>query len=385
MISDLNENSRYLLDIIASVLNGCPAPSPEGHDMEKLYIASGKHRLTSLVYQGIYKQGLDEETLAPFVKIQRLEMRQSVLKDIEFARVSAELEAHGIEFCALKGRWTQGLYPDPSMRVMGDTDILIHTADSEAVRGIMEGMGYKCLRYEADEDDVYRRGELLYEYHRGLDSEGLGNPAFYDDPWRLTEPVSGMQRKLRDEDAYLYTAAHSMKHFMNLGTGLRTLTDIYLYMTRRELDRDYVEKTAREMGIEKFLACMERIAMAAFGGAELDEADTAVLRFMLESGIAGTDEKYEMAKLIRANGKQGVSKSKYFMRLLFPTAEEMKKRDPILKKAPVLLPFYYVRRWFQLVFSRRERLTEGLEKFGAVDKSEAGKLRDIYETAGIKR
>ena len=385
MISELNENSRYLLEIIASVLNGSPAPSPEGHDLEKLFVAAGKHRLTSIVYHGIYRQGLSEEELEPFVKVQRLEMRQSVLKDVEFARVSAALEGLGIEYCPLKGRQTSELYPDPTMRIMGDTDILFHDEDSEAVRAMMEGMGYVTLRFREEDDDVYRRGELLYEYHRELDKDGLGNPDFYNDPWRLTEPVSGNCRRLRDEDAYLYTVAHSMKHFMNLGTGLRSLIDVYQYLNTKRLDRDYIERTAREMGIEKFLGCMERLAMGAFGGAELDEADTAVLRFMLESGIAGTSDNYEAAKLLRASGKSEVSKGKYFLRLLFPTVKAMKKRDPVLKKAPVLLPFFYVRRWFQLIFSRRDRVADGLEMFGSVEKSDAEKLRDIYETAGIHR
>jgi hypothetical protein len=45
----------------------------------------------------------------------------------------------------------------------------------------------------------------------------------------------------------------------------------------------------------------------------------------------------------------------------------------------------YVRRWFQLLFSRRERLKAKLSTASEVDKEQLEKLCRIYEIAGVSK
>ena len=384
MIEGISQLSKYLIECVNASLDGRIAPPPpDGLDTEAFFAACEKHSLTPLVWASLYAAGLEPEASARFAAAQRRELMRSAMQDAAFGRIAAKLEERGVLYMPLKGFYTRFLYPEPSMRVMSDIDILIRPGDSSAAKEIMESLGFACIRYMTGDDDKYKKPGLLIEFHRGLDTDGLKDPSHYADPWKLSEPVSGMCRRMTPTEAYLYTAAHAKKHFMHHGAGLRTLIDIYLSMKKEPIDRELAHALAREMGMDRFLCTAERLALAAFEDAELTDGEEEVFRFMLESGVLGSDEHYEAAKLLRAGGEGRVNKAKYFLRLIFPPYEAMAKRDPVLKKAPYLLPFMHVRRWAQLVFSRRDRVERGLDRFEHTDVEDANRLKSIYRTAGI--
>lgn len=378
------ENSEYLLTVLRAVINGRTAPPPpEGVDLKEVYELADAHRLAPMAYHGLYLAGLDGEGLAPFRAAHRSEVKLSALLGSEFRRIADKLESAGIEYCPLKGYFTRELYPDPAMRTMSDIDIMIHAEDSERIREIMDGMGYGCLRYMLDDDDKYKRPGLLVEFHRALDSDGLGDPSYYRDPWRLTEPAGGHMRRLRVSDAYLYTAAHALKHFMSSGTGLRSLLDICLYMTKAPIDREYVDEAAKEMGMSRFLRSMEKAAAAAFCGAEADADTREILDFMIGSGVIGSRDTLITSNMMRSGAENGGTKLSYFMKLLFPPFRSMKLRYPVLRDAPALLPVMHIRRLLELAFLKPDRRRAAIERFGSIELSEAEKLKRIHEIAGV--
>ena len=385
MIPQISQNSKYLIDLIGAVLSGSRAPlPPQGIDMRELYAAANAHSLAPMVYHGLYELGIDEQSLAPFLEAHRKNMRRSVMQEAEARRIFTALEKEGVDYCALKGWFTRELYPDPSMRVMSDIDILVRPENQPDSKRIMEGLGYTCIRYGTADDDKYKRAGLLVEFHTGLDSDGLRNVSYYDDPWRLAEKLSEHRYALKAEECYLYTVAHALKHFMNTGAGIRTLIDIYLYLTKAKLYRGYIIDAAKSMGIEKFLFCMEKTAMATFGGQPFDEDTAELLKFMLECGVGGTNSNYEASRMLRSgHGKAKGSKGSYLLQRVFPPLKEMKQRDPVLKRHPGMLPLMYVRRWFQLIFTRRSHIESGFEKLGAIDMNEAERLRRIHKIVGI--
>ena len=56
------------------------------------------------------------------------------------------------------------------------------------------------------------------------------------------------------------------------------------------------------------------------------------------------------------NGKKGSAKSNYLFAKIFPPYKMMVKTFSWLKKAPILLPFAYVIRWFIVIFKRPENI-----------------------------
>ena len=385
MTSVRSETSGYLLEILRAVIDGRKAPPPpEGTDIGEVFSLAYEHRLAAMAYCGLYPDVIGEKQLEPFRRANRAALMHAVLAESEFGRITAALEREGVDYCPLKGWFTRELYPEPSMRTMSDIDILIPKEASAKAKAIMEGMGYGCVRYMLDDDDKYKRPGLLIEFHRELDSDGLGDPGFYRDPWRLTEKVTEHGRRLAPSDEYLYTVAHTLKHFMSSGTGLRSLLDIYLYMTKAPLDRDYIDNTAQKMGMSRFLSSMENAARAAFGG-ETPDPDTAqILDFIIESGVIGTRENLNTANMMHSGrGMSGGTKATYLKKLIFPSAKGMRLRYPVLRDKPWLLPAMHVRRWFELAFTKPERRKEALERYAALELSDAERLRRIHEIAGV--
>ena len=385
MTPQISPNSKYLIDVLKAVLEGHTAPMPpDGVDLGTVYSAAAVHALVPMMYHGLYPLGLGDEAISPFYAAHRRNMQLSVRQELEFNRISEALERNGIDYCPLKGFYTRELYPEPSMRVMGDIDILVHKKDHEASYRTMLELGYKCVRFDISDDDKYSLGDVHIEFHTGLDSDGLKNRSFYDDPWKFTIPVSGLRRRLRTSDEYLYSAAHALKHFMNFGAGLRFLIDTYLYLTRAELDRAYINAAAEKMGITRFLSVIERTAMAVFGDGEFDEETSIIFRFMLENGIGGNSTNYETSLMVKASaGKTHISWGRFYLRAAFPTVKSMKQREPVLKRMPWLLPFMYVKRWFSLAFNRRDHVNERLERINSISSSDYEKLKRIHEIAGI--
>lgn len=381
MTQSLTQNTKYLLAVVGAVADGTAAPAPfEGVEAASLYEEAETHRLSAMVYHGLFRLGLPAGFIEPFRKAHRISVMQSLMTDREFARVAAALEANGLDYCPLKGYWTRELYPDRTMRKMSDIDLLIHEEDTEAYHRALLELGYECTRYLANTEDVYVYKGMMIEVHRALDDHGLGRPEYYSDPWRLAENVSGHCFRLRKEDSYLFTLAHTMKHFMYSGIGLRSLADIYIHLKYADLNREYVEAEAEKMGIEKFLHSMEKAALAAFGHAEMDEASLEIIGFMAECGTKGSKDNLRAATYLRSRSKLG-----YFMSVVFPPFDEMRERYPVLIKWPVLLPAMYVYRIFLLVFVNRKYLRKGMDQVRHANIAEAERLRRIHRLAGIEK
>jgi|GEM_PF-2594723 len=394
----LNENCKYLISLIRSVLHGTEAPSaPDGIDYETLYAIAEAQGLCCMLYQALYKRGMDgipEETAKKLRKTHMLYVQHSIMQEMEFYKISAALDNAGVDYMPLKGWYTRELYPEAVLRYMGDVDMLIRTEDSKSAYDAITPLGYTCEEFMRYDDDKYRKGGLTFELHRLLDSEGLKDASLYKEPFKLADNTSGRCWRMHEADAYVYTVVHAMKHFMFSGTGLRTLIDIYLYNDKGNLEgeRGYISTCAEMLGVTKFMHSMEELAEKAFGsdlpfnGDELDEDSALLLLFMLKSGSGGKVSTLDLSLLDKSGkGGKGGSRATYIFRLIFPTLKSMQKRDPVLKKAPVLLPVMYVRRWIQLLFVDRSHIKESLDRYSAIDDAAVEELRHIHDIAGIEQ
>ena len=395
MSSNLNETCTYFISLLRALVHEAEIPAAsDGLDGCALYAVSEAQGLSCMVYHALYKLGLDrlgEQAEAMFRKAHKAYVTHSIMQELEFTRVSAALDSCGIDYIPLKGWYTRELYPEAVMRYMGDIDILVNDADRKKINSLLLPMGYTCSDFMVYDFDKYRKGRMELEMHSQLDKDGLKDSSLFDEPFELAKPVGGHCYRMTDDNAYIYTVAHGMKHFMNSGTGLRTLLDIYLYNKKCGIDKQYVLQFAEKLGIKKYLLTMETLAEKTFGqakpltGGELDSDSVTLLSFLLKSGAGGRQSTLDAALLDRSGkGGRGGSKLSYFWRMLFPAFATMKKRNPILKKAPILLPFMYIKRWFELIFKKRERLKAGLERYNAIEDKAVEDLRNIHRLAGLE-
>ena len=115
-----------------------------------------------------------------------------------------------------------------------------------------------------------------------------------------------------------------------------------------------LEEELEKLGLSDFLEKIIEIADKWFGKGDLESLSKEEL-YILTSGTFGN------SKNVIANRKEGKSKGEYVITRLFPTSAEMKNIYGILRKYPVLLPFFYVGRLICAPFTKGKRIKRETE------------------------
>ena len=140
------------------------------------------------------------------------------------------------------------------------------------------------------------------------------------------------------------------------GTGLRPLLDTYVCLKNESLDMAYVTKEAKKLGMAEFEAANRTLALHVFSGAELTEADSEMLDYILSSGVYGTLTHHVENKMRR----NGWGKLQYALgRFAVPVSREniryagFAARYPFFYQHKVLLPFLPFYRIFRAMKAGR--------------------------------
>ncbi len=128
-------------------------------DWPGLLAASEHHGLSPLIYHHLNESGISIPTHASLT-LKALAVRHRRAHDIRTEVITeflARFAQEGIECLLLKGAaLAHLLYPEPSMRPMGDVDILVHRDDALDAQQCLRELGYSA-------DD--RKQGYLYDHH----------------------------------------------------------------------------------------------------------------------------------------------------------------------------------------------------------------------------
>ena len=108
-----------------------------------------------------------------------------------------------------------------------------------------------------------------------------------------------------------------------------------------------IKHLLRKSGLTKFAKYLNELSEVWFNKKEHNEVTRIMEKFIIDGGIGGTEEQNLLLKKHRAGGRIGYVFSRIFVGL-----RELKNEYPILKKIPVLLPFFEVLRWLKLLFKK---------------------------------
>ena len=318
-------------------------------NLDLLYEAAEKHLVTAAVGMALENAGMKTHS---FEQAVAQAQRKNALLDADRAKVLAGLENAGIWYMPLKGSVLKDMYPRYGMRQMSDNDILIDPERRADVRAIMEGLGFKTEKYEAAEHDVYHKKPVSnFEMHvylvNGRSNAQLETYYLNVKDRLIKDEGNEYGYHFRDEDFYLYMIVHEYKHYIQGGTGLRSLMDTYVYLLQKQetLDWDYIRQEAEKMGIADFESGNRTLAMHLFAGEALSETEEKMLQFVFSSGTYGT-EKNDAINQVREKGRFG-----YFLARLTLPKKQMYWNYPILKKAPFLYPVMWVWRLISKPFT----------------------------------
>ena len=321
----------------------------EQMDLAEVYRLSQEQMLTAAVAYAL-------EKTAPlpraFDQAKKKAIRKLSLFDIERAAITQELEKAGIWYLPLKGILLKNDYPKSAMRQMNDNDILCDSSKMAEIRQIMENSGYTCGIFGLFNHDTYAKPPTLeFEMHHSLFCES-DVPAIYNYFLNIKDrllPAEGTSYGFRmtDEDFYLYVLSHSYKHYINAGTGLRSLLDVYVFLRAHpDLDRDYLCAELKKLRLEAFEEQTRVLGQKVFTGKALNGQEQKELTKAVMSGSDGTRENMEYNSMVRnlGNDDSNAAKRRLIKRRLFISGKELQDHYPFFAKHKALYPVLIVYR-----------------------------------------
>ena len=354
-------------------------------DLRILYMAAKKHSLISAAGTALESAGAltpaDTEIKRKWKEAKEKAVRKVLLLDNERREILKYMDQQGIWHMSLKGSVLKDFYPGYGLREMSDVDILFDCSFREQMAEYMKERGYEVVSYGKSNHDSYTKSPVYnFELHCALFGEAH-DPLwqnYYRDVKERLLPDAGdtCGFHFTDEDFYIYIIVHLYKHYMNAGTGLRCLLDIYVYIRAMEksIDWEYTNRELEKLKIADFertcryLAKQLAFPEKSFQDLHAEEAD--LLNLLSDSGTYGTERIYVKRKMQKMfphkTQYRTMDRFLYMWRRVFPGSEWVCRYYPALERHRWAIPFFYIYRILRVVLFRRNRV-----------KSEFRAVRDV--------
>ena len=377
----MDKTTEALLYLMGCALRNTPPEKIEDLDHEKLYQLSVSHSVVAMVAMALESGGMLTEENTPDGYIQKWKdaklkaIRKNILLDAEREVILQHFEDQGVWYLPLKGTILKDMYPKMGMRQMADNDILFDVAYQRSLRHFMESRGFQTVEFQQNIHDVYEKPPVYnFEFHTALINP-YRHPrwaAYYDNVKdRLVKDSENQYGyHFSDEDFYVFLLIHGYKHYTSKGTGVRFLSDIYVYLREKgsSLNWQYVEAELKTLGIWEFAQTTKDLAMKLFApeaGAILAEQENQILAYLVGAGTYGTVENWvtgELEKMRKPNGKvTRWTKLRYVWWRLFPDREFMKVYSHFCRKHEWAIPFFRIYRLIKAFANRRNVIRQEIE------------------------
>lgn len=361
-----------LLSCLCAYRLDSPAENTESfsaEDWQNLYQISNDHKLIPVVYDtlrncsGFCKE--DESLKALWKQMTIMQAVGQASRTQRLLTVTQALDDAGITYVLVKGALCRQLYRQPDLRPSGDEDLFIPKAQRQQCGEIFSNLGFSPIshREEASVDHWQDALSGLHiELHTALFDSGWAAEEILN-PWLCqaleeTEdaPVEHCTvRTLNPTAHFVFLLAHALKHFISGGFGARTLCDIIAFAEANDsrIEKETVYRLLDQihgriffdqlLAIGKDYLAFDYEAMNWILSAPADYTD--LLEDMLDAGIYGqtTMDRRHSGALALETVRSGQQKNSLGS-ALFPSAQRLTGRYPVLKKYPVLLPAVWVHR-----------------------------------------
>ena len=312
-------------------------------DVDAVLKLASRHSLAAATAMALESAGYKtKETGAKIIAA----VRKAAYFESEWETIKKRLDEAGIWYLPLKGAILKKLYPQFGMREMADHDILFDASRQEDLRNIMESLGYTTEEFNKLYHDVYKKKPVLnFEMHTSLFANYGGELTKVYNYYQSIENKllgEGCEKNLSNEDFYLHLVAHEYKHYLLSGTGLRSLLDIYVFLSSKTLNWTYINEEAQKLGFAEYERINRTLAFQLFGNEQMTSEGENMLTYIVSSGTYGTQIQLVENKLKRSNwGKARYMMSRFLVPIRKKNAgyEAYSRVYPTFYKHKVLLPF----------------------------------------------
>jgi hypothetical protein len=339
--------------VIRHLLQETTIPAvPEGVSLSELYDFSRLHGVEAMVFHGLERLDMDKADLVWQNWCNRADMllTQSIVQLAERDILFSALSDAGIPILPVKGCWLKEQYPDIDYRQMSDLDMLIHPEHLKQAEAVMTRMGYEKESNAAENHDAYKKPPYMgVELHHALLPEDDTRISYYEDVWQRAEPEEAFPGvfRLKPEDEYIYYILHLFKHVLIAGTGIRSFLDRVMYRKiYPDMDWDYLEAEFEKLQITEFADSVKILSDCWFDtGATPPEHMKTMAQSILGAGTYGSQTLRvhgEIQQFREKSRNPRMMKIAYGLYMIFPPMRLMKERYPVLRKAPFLLPVFWL-------------------------------------------
>lgn len=368
-----------------AILSEKPERIPE--DIQGLYIQAKRHNVEALVYSALMGAA-DAEKLKIFEKSVSIALAMDANQSYYLDIISKKLEENKIRFAVMKGFVIKPLYPSPELRHSADIDIFIDDENTDRVKDIMTELGFTVERFSHSiQDDAYSVGKFVHvEIHRTLISNKC--------PWdkacqKITDRLikaDGCEYscEMSCEDFYLYMIGHMAKHMKYSGMGIKMVVDVWLYLRKYadELDAPLLEKRLKEAGLYEFNKNMVKLVDYWFENKPADKKIKVLSEYIISSGNFGTYEQFVNTEIGDKNNIKAARVTE-FLKAIFLPYRFMCTKYPVLEKASILLPFFWIYRGVTAVLFRQDNVKSIKDRHKNVDEDYAKRVAEFKKSIGL--
>lgn len=334
-------------DLISVSLNVRTLDDNRDFEYDDIYELCQKHGITALVAYAIEPLLVNEEYLK-WKKSLKFSQMHTASFDAEREEILAFLKSNNIWYMPMKGLVLRKLYPQPFLREMCDNDILYDSNGYELLKKFMIERGYSIeFTNKISHVDEYHMPPFYnFEMHKNffMANQDLWVDYYSDmNKFLIQNSNDPFEYHMSDEDFYVYFVLHSYKHYIQAGTGLRTLVDCFIYNQKKgnKLNWNYINEQLFKLEILSFENELKTISEKLFLTKEkLTLEQEQIFLYILSSGAYGTI-KNKLKNNIK-NAKK--SKFKYMLRRIFPDMQWYKGNAQFCYKHKWAIPFYCIYR-----------------------------------------
>ena len=289
------------------------------------------------------------------------------------------LSENSIDYILLKGTVTKHFYPDTSMRMMSDVDILYKNAEAKYIKKLLENKGYTQTK-STPKDDMYLSSNQLVkvEMQQSLLDDGFTEWLKYlDTIWDRCEKKSENEYIMTPEDFYIYHIVHMAKHFINGGIGLRHVLDTWVIKNHySEIDQEYVKGILRELELITFEKQIDNLCRYWFEEVIPTDKESINLlsEYIFANGAFGNIEQQSVNEASSGNKRK-----------VFPGKETMANYyGDVINRHPSTIPLYWMKLNCERLFKNPEKTKKKMKSMSNISNEQKEKTKRLFEICGLK-
>lgn len=374
---------KGVIILIKSALTGKKYALPNDFDLIEAVEVIREQQVSSIVYFGALNCGISQNEVAmDMLLVDTYSFAVISEAQAELAeKISKLFEENKIDYMLLKGARQKKLYPKPEMRAMADIDILIKFNQYEKIKPIMRSLGFSEL-IQSDHELVWKKDKLSIELHKRLiPSYNLDFYSYFGDGWNKAKRNKDSHCfSLDAEDEFIFIFTHFAKHYRDAGIGIKHLVDLKVYLDSFSLNTKYVLEELKKLKLDLFYANVCKTLKVWFDGEAEDEISSIITKTAFQSGAYGRSDLSALSQALKGDKSYRIKK---IFKLAFLPLSKMRNKYPVLVKLPVLLPFMWIARWFDILLFKRSRIKRQVNDFRVATPQKVAEYQKSLNKVGL--